>query len=352
MPVIFAMTTCTCLLHNLRITMNAPLLDLPLADDAAAPADICITREEWTTLQKGLKQWHWVPAPYGQTGEAWFRLLEARDGDETLYCLDFANDQGGRAAFVVRHGGSEVLAAWDIPGMSKEAAGRIAGEVLATRVLGFALRLGDRLSLHGSAVALAGKAIGFLGGSGAGKSTLTAALIACGYPLVADDRIVMQLRDDAYLVQPGSRNLRLWPQSLTALNFDVASYPPLFSGTDKRSLALPETDSAAQTPFSSQATPLGALYILLPRNAELSQSSIHAMPLPVALHHLLANRYGPVTPPPTVVANEYRQLGRLVQHIPVRLIQRPDNLDALSPLVQQIVADVAAHAAPLPRCRP
>lgn len=47
----------------------------------------------------------------------------------------------------------------------------------------------DRVTLHGSAVAIADLAVLILGASGTGKSTLALELIALGSALVADDRV-------------------------------------------------------------------------------------------------------------------------------------------------------------------
>lgn len=52
------------------------------------------------------------------------------------------------------------------------------------------------LVLHGSAVAIGGRAHVFLGDKGSGKSTTAAALIAAGFPLIADDVVVLDRRPD------------------------------------------------------------------------------------------------------------------------------------------------------------
>jgi hypothetical protein len=47
--------------------------------------------------------------------------------------------------------------------------------------------------LHGSALAIHGKAYAIIGESGAGKSTLASALISQGYPILSDDVIAISL---------------------------------------------------------------------------------------------------------------------------------------------------------------
>ena len=50
----------------------------------------------------------------------------------------------------------------------------------------------DRIEVHGSAVALGGRAVLIVGRSGAGKSALALSLMALGAELVADDRVVIE----------------------------------------------------------------------------------------------------------------------------------------------------------------
>lgn len=52
-------------------------------------------------------------------------------------------------------------------------------------------------SLHASAVAFDGRAALLTGPSGSGKSTLALSLIALGGDLVADDRVILECRDNA-----------------------------------------------------------------------------------------------------------------------------------------------------------
>ena len=50
--------------------------------------------------------------------------------------------------------------------------------------------------LHGSAIAINGKAYAFVGDSGAGKSTLASAFLNKGYQLLSDDVIAVSLSQD------------------------------------------------------------------------------------------------------------------------------------------------------------
>lgn len=57
-------------------------------------------------------------------------------------------------------------------------------------------------TVHGTAVALDGRAVLILGGSGAGKSDLGLRLIEAGWMLVADDRVVLSRRSETLVAAP------------------------------------------------------------------------------------------------------------------------------------------------------
>ena len=52
------------------------------------------------------------------------------------------------------------------------------------------------LPLHGSAIAINGKAYAIVGDSGAGKSTLASAFLNKGYQLISDDVIAVSLSQE------------------------------------------------------------------------------------------------------------------------------------------------------------
>ncbi|MFO1141291.1 MAG: serine kinase [Amaricoccus sp.] len=87
----------------------------------------------------------------------------------------------------------------------------------------------DSLTIHGSAVAFAGRGILILGASGAGKSRLALALIGRGAALVADDRVVLSRRGAAL----------------------VASAPPALAGlVEARGVGILRLPSLPETPLA------------------------------------------------------------------------------------------------------
>ena len=68
------------------------------------------------------------------------------------------------------------------------------------------------LPLHGSAIAIDGKAYALIGDSGAGKSTLASAFLNKGYQLLSDDVIAVSLLNKKYcqLFIPSYPQQKLW----------------------------------------------------------------------------------------------------------------------------------------------
>jgi hypothetical protein len=71
--------------------------------------------------------------------------------------------------------------------------------------------------LHASAVAIAGRAVAFLGASGAGKTTLAGRIAARGAPLVTDDVLALDLAGAAVRAHHGGAVARIDPRELRTL---------------------------------------------------------------------------------------------------------------------------------------
>lgn len=92
--------------------------------------------------------------------------------------------------------------------------------------------------LHASAVVHDGNVHAFTGQSGAGKSTLAAALGAKGFPLLADDVLVLDLSDPAAIMcLPGHKQLKLWKDATAML--ELAAGEQVRADLDKYYIAPP-----------------------------------------------------------------------------------------------------------------
>ena len=118
---------------------------------------------------------------------------------------------------ILVRGGREILVA-PAPGCEPDLEPYILGSAIGAICLQNGL-----LPLHASAVSLGSEAIAFAGPTGAGKSTMAAAVAARGHFHVTDDLSVMRLPAEGLpLVYPGTRVMKLCPDSSTALGLDEA----------------------------------------------------------------------------------------------------------------------------------
>ena len=114
----------------------------------------------------------------------------------------------------------------------------------------------DRLVLHASAVATPSGAAAFVGFTGAGKSTLAASLAAAGFPILADDCLVVERSRRGFLARPFYPGARLWPDSVRAVGVQLRSSLPVAHYTRKRRL------DGRHLSCQSEAVPLRRLFVL------------------------------------------------------------------------------------------
>ncbi|MFD4817504.1 HPr kinase/phosphorylase [Peribacillus butanolivorans] len=113
------------------------------------------------------------------------------------------------------------------------------------------------LPLHGSAVAIDGKAYAIVGDSGAGKSTLASALLKRGYQLISDDVIPVTLtNENVPFVTPSYPQQKLWLESLNHFEMDSTNYQSLTVRENK--FAVP-----VQNQFITKPLPLAGVFELV-----------------------------------------------------------------------------------------
>ena len=114
------------------------------------------------------------------------------------------------------------------------------------------------LPLHASAVAREGAATAFLGESGAGKSTFAAFLGRRGYTLCSDDICLLREAPEGMEVVPVAEWLKLWRETLDALDEPVEGANQTFSDEDKYRVYRAGSEAEAGSVFQA-AEPAPAL---------------------------------------------------------------------------------------------
>lgn len=212
--------------------------------------------------------------------------------------------------------------------------------ILLGAVLGSALRLRGTVCLHSSVIAVGNKAIALIGAKGAGKSTTAAAFAKRGYPILADDVAVLTEKDNSFLLHPGYPRLRLWPNAVNAVYGSEVGLSRVMRQIDKRYVEL-NAENAVQWRFQAQPANLAAIYFLEPRQLELANPAIAPIPSKIGLMMLLEHCY-----PYFLTLDRDRQyrefifLGRLAATVPLRKVDRPDELTKLPQICDAILDDI------------
>lgn len=139
------------------------------------------------------------------------------------------------------------------------------------------------LPLHGSAVAIDGKAYAIIGDSGAGKSTLASSLINMGYQLISDDVIPVTLNEEKLpLITPAYPQQKLWLESLNEFGMDANGYKQIFNRETKYAVPV-------KNQFVTQKLQLSGIFELVKTdNTEIIVKPIHKLN---SLHTLFKHTY-------------------------------------------------------------
>lgn len=231
----------------------------------------------------------------------------------------------GIGAILIR-GGSEIIVDPD-PGIDE----RELRFYILGPVFGVLLHQRGRLVLHASAACINGKAIAFLGAPGSGKSTTAAAFYARGHHVIADDLVAIAFdNENPPLIHPGFPVLKLWPKVAASLGNDISASPRTSSNIDKRAWRI---DRA----FSTVPLLLKCVYVLTegeyPEIKPLTpqESFVELVRHTFVVHLLDATKTTPT---------HFRQCSIVANSVPVRLLKRPQSLDALPAVAELVERDL------------
>ncbi len=303
------MLTYTGRAYGLTIRSAVPLPELTPADPAA-PADLTITFGAVPDL----------PAYEGLSASAYPAPAEIHLG---------FRDAG---KYAIRHGHTIVLD--PLP----DADPRVLRLYLLGPALTLALHQRGWLVLHASAVAVGGRAVGFLGAPREGKSTLAAALHQRGPDLVSDDVVAVAVRlapaaptGEPLWVYPGFPQLKLWPEAVAGLGEDPAALPALRPDLSKLARRL-------STGFNAAPLPLGRLYVL----ADGPAVAIEPLDRQAQLVELVRHSYVARALPRLDAPTHLRQCAAVLQAVPVARLARPRDLAQLAATAEAVLADCVA----------
>jgi hypothetical protein len=190
------------------------------------------------------------------------------------------------------------------------------------------------LPLHGSTVAIDGKAYAIVGESGAGKSTLASALIKRGYQLVSDDvtAVSFSTKEPSPMVQPSYPQQKLWQESLEHFGMDSVHYRPLFQRETKFSVPVSSN-------YSAKPLPLAGIFELI--KTEGNQVEISPIPrlegLSVLYGHTFRNF---LIHRMDLTAWHFETSARLANSVPMFRLQRPVSEFTAAELVSLLLTTI------------
>jgi hypothetical protein len=128
--------------------------------------------------------------------------------------------------------------------------------LLLDQVLPLVAASRNRVTLHASAVGTKRGAIAFLGATGKGKSTIAALFAKAGWPVIADDCLLVERRRGQLVTLPNYPGLRLWPDAVNALFTRTTRSTTVAHYSRKRRVG------GTALPFARAPMPLARVYVL------------------------------------------------------------------------------------------
>jgi len=192
---------------GLNVSSDLEFPELKIATEQTEPVDVDITLEDITGQYEALSDGSgsFVVRP----GAVMFRLA-----DLATFCIE----DGTQIKVALVDGADE-------DELRLLLLGTCMGAILMQRRI---------YPLHGSAIAIDGKAYAIVGDSGAGKSTLASAFMERGYSLLSDDVIAVSLSQDGTpYVTPSYPQQKLWQDSLNRLGMESGRYRSVYGRVDK-----------------------------------------------------------------------------------------------------------------------
>lgn len=197
---------------GLSITSEIHLPELSKASQSQAPAEVVIQKGDLT------KKWAEVSDP-----NEFFAIKE----NFVMFKID------GVAIYSIQ-GGKRICVS-PLEGSNED---QIRLFILGT-CMGAILMQRKILPLHGSAIAIDGKAFAIAGSSGVGKSTLASEFLNRGYQLISDDLIPITFNEENVpIVTPGYPQQKLWKESLNQFGMETNNYRPLIDRATKFSIPV------------------------------------------------------------------------------------------------------------------
>ncbi|MBL4673517.1 MAG: hypothetical protein JKX81_14755 [Arenicella sp.] len=260
------------------------------------------------------------------------------------FCIEYPRSANHALRFYISMDGSKVVSSKPDAIPDSDVDSFVLGPIL-----GCVLRLRGRVCLHASVLESNGKAFAMIGHKGAGKSTTAAALLEAGARLISDDvAVIHRSNTNQFTVYPGYAGIRLMPDALSAFALNQNDYKLVVSSSDKRIIPLdiwqPNKHANQRWTFQPQACQLMAIYILNRRRPDLINTQITTVPNTRACIELTPHSYARRVINKHQQHQEFAFMAQLTRHIPIKSVDRPNQLSYLPKIAEDLLSDLAATA--------
>ncbi len=206
--------------------------------------------------------------------------------------------------------------------------------LLSTALTVILLQRGGLLPLHASAVQTPRGAALFAGYSGAGKSTLLAALLRRGYRMLSDDVTPVWLEGGRAMAQPSFPYLKLCGDAAGPLGYNAADLPLI------RRDARVDKFGVAVEQFSASASPIHAIYLLVPQNKpDIELKTLDNTQKMQAMLYRTAGM--PFVAGLGLRADHFKLVAQLASRVAVKRVYRPRSGGTVETLADALAADWA-----------
>lgn len=271
------------------------------------------------------------PKPHPESRTEW-RRLGASAVEEGVESALYRNDQGGlrveyddTGVFEIDASGRRIV--WTAPAEVDEVRAR---KDLLGRVFALVFHQAGVLTLHGSAVSVAGRAICFLAPKFHGKSTTAAAMVDAGCTLLADDLVVVDEAAGTPALRPTFDTVHLWPDAARHVGRRAS---PVADGSDQAKVQV-----AYRAGDEAPRVVLDGIYLLVPTEGPHSAVRRQRLDDTTAAMALLGQlKVGDLLGSATVLDLLPAATG-LARDVGVHRLEVPRDLDRLPELVGQLTA--------------
>jgi hypothetical protein len=183
-------------------------------------------------------------------------------------------------------------------------------------------------------VAVNGRAVAFMSRHGGGKSGLAAAMVRAGFPLLTDDLLVLEEKEDHWEARPAYPEMRMWPDEAAHFVGPPEDVPLVQADSEKRRVAI---GGGGFGSFLDASTPLACIYLASRRPETEGGIEIQPVPRSEALIELVRHSFSPrLVEAAGLQPARLDRLARLVRAVPVRRLVYPSGFDRLPEVVRSL----------------